>query len=66
MKTPKDFALADCLVWAGLGDERILTILKKWRSEVTTLAGSLHCAQCLQPITINVCTECGQTIHETS
>ena len=63
-RTPADFAKLNCWAWQGLSDAQIFRRMEKeWRSEVTTLAGRLHCAVCIQPITIHVCTECGQTFH---
>jgi uncharacterized protein Usg len=64
-RSPADFNLLRCWAWAGYDNEKIFNRMKKeWRSEVTTLAGRLHCAHCTQLITINACIECGQTIYE--
>lgn len=64
IRTPRDFALVDCLIWEGKDDDEIFEILKKLRSETIIVADKLHCVTCFQPITHNECLECGQTIHE--
>ena len=65
-RTEKEYAILNRWILEGLSDEQISKKLtgKNWRSEVVTLAGKLHCAECRQPITITVCIECGQTKNE--
>jgi len=64
-RTPADFAKLDCWAWAGYSDEKIFNRMRgDWRSEVTTLAGKLHCARCLQRINPIFCIECGQPEEE--
>ena len=66
-RTLRDFQIIDLLVERGWSDSKVDRFLQSdWRSEVKTLAGKLHCAECLQPISIHRCLECGQTLQEMS
>ena len=50
-RTLKDDERIRLWIAEGVPDAEILKRMKKnWRSEVITLAGKLHCADCLQPI----------------
>lgn len=63
-RTIRDFRRLDRWIHIGLTDDKIFSKLKRkeWRSEVFTLAGQLHCAICIQPITLRSCLECGQIL----
>jgi len=65
-RTPADWRLLGRLVRSGHSNETILNLYEKqnWRSEVYFFAGTTYCACCNQPITLEECSGCGQTIHE--
>lgn len=65
-RSAADFRLIDYLVRAGNDSKTILNLFKNdvWRSEIISLAGQFHCAQCNQKISLHECMNCGQTIHE--